>query len=76
MAASLKVDQRRQEEDLVEEVERLIGSNPPTPMGSLSPYEGVVSSCVQQCPAAYSGHPQSDHGGAGEPLQLRTTPRG
>ena len=53
----LKEYRRRQTEEAGEDVERLLGEDPPPPQGNMAPDEGVVSSCGQPCVAARSGYP-------------------
>ena len=36
--------------------------------------QGMVQGCGQPCTAAHSSYARADHGGAGQPLQLRTIP--
>ena len=54
--ASLKGDRRRRAEEEGAKVELLLGSDPPTPPGSLSPDKGVVSGCGLPCSAACLGN--------------------
>ena len=48
----------------------------PSPPGSLAPVKGVVLVCGRPCSPARSVNPQVDHGEAGGPLHLRSTPGG
>ena len=51
-----------------------VGVGPPSALGSLAPYQGVVQGCGRPCSAARSGYPRADHGREGGTVPLLTDP--
>ena len=59
-----------------EEVDRLLGADPPPPPGSMARDKGVLLGCILLHVAARPGYPQVDNGRAGGPIPPCTIPRG